>query len=566
MWGGGSRRRALSTLASASKWDAVVVGGGHNGLTTAAYLARSGLSVAVLERRPLIGGAAVTEEIVPGFRFSRCSYLQSLLRPSIIRELDLGRHGLKLLKRNPSSFTPCLDGRYLLLGPDADFNHMEISKFSKKDAMAYPRYERQLEKFSNFMDSLLDSPTPEVRHDVESFTGRLKDTFRKSEFWAHCLQEAFSLGQKDMVDFAELLVSPASKVLNNWFEADVLKATLATDAVIGTTASVHTPSSGYVLLHHVMGETNGDRGIWSYVEGGMGSVSLAISSAAREAGAHIVTNAEVAQLMVDEDQGTVYGVRLADGTEVHSSVVLSNATPYRTFMELMPQNVLPDDFLCAINNLDYSSATTKINIAVDRLPQFGCCKALVNEAGPQHMGTIHIGTESMEEIDLACRDAWNGFPSKKPLIEMTIPSVLDSTISPPGKHVINLFVQYTPYKLSEGSWADTSVRKAFAQRCFSLIDEYAPGFSSSIIDYDMLTPPDLEKEFGLTGGNIFHGAMGLDSLFLMRPIKGWSDYRTPLRGLYLCGSGTHPGGGVMGAPGRNAAHVVIQDMKKHTTK
>ncbi|KAJ8621122.1 hypothetical protein MRB53_029651 [Persea americana] len=561
MWRG--RRRAISTLSSVSKWDAVVVGGGHNGLTAAAYLARSGLSVAVLERRHVIGGAAVTEELVPGFRFSRCSYVQSLLRPSIIKELELGRHGLKLLKRNPSSFTPCLDGRYLLLGPDAAFNHAEISKFSKKDAEAYPRYEKQLQTFCNFMDSILDSPTPEIRHDVESLTDRLKDKLQKSVFWSHRLQQALSLGQKDIVDFMELLVSPASKVLNNWFEGDVLKATLATDAVIGSTASVHTPGSGYVLLHHVMGETDGDRGIWSYVEGGMGSVSSAISNAAREAGAHIITNAEVAQLMVD-DEGAVNGVMLADGTQVQSSVVLSNATPYRTFMELLPQNAIPEDFLCSIKNLDYSSATTKINIAVDRLPQFKCCKTPLLEAGPEHVGTIHIGAESMEEIDLACRDAWNGLPSKQPLIEMTIPSVLDTTISPPGKHVINLFVQYTPYKLLEGSWEDPTLREAFAQRCFSLIDEYASGFSSSIIDYDMLTPPDLEKEFGLTGGNIFHGAMGLDSLFLMRPVKGWSDYRTPLQGLYLCGSGTHPGGGVMGAPGQNAAHVVLQDMKKLT--
>ncbi|KAF8377933.1 hypothetical protein HHK36_031322 [Tetracentron sinense] len=599
-----STRAALAS--DGKKWDAVVIGGGHNGLTAAAYLARSGLSVAVLERRHLIGGAAVTEELVPGFKFSRCSYLQSLLRPSIIRELDLGRHGLKLLKRNPSSFTPCLDGRYLLLGPDAHLNHSEISKFSKKDAEAYPRYENQLQSFCKFMDSLLDSPTPETLHEVPSFNDRLRDKLQKSVFWAQCMQQALLLGQKDMVDFMDLLLSPASKVLNNWFETDALKATLATDAVIGSTASVHTPGSGYVLLHHVMGETDGDRGIWSYVdslfggcvnyviihhrnsemqkavfakwyvEGGMGSVSLAISNAARESGAHIITNAEVSQLMISEDSGAVTGVLLADGTRVFSSVVLSNATPYRTFMELVPQNALPEDFHRAIKNSDYSSGTTKINLATDRLPQFQCCKPTLSEAGPQHVGTIHIGSESMEEIDSACKDAWNGFPSRRPLIEMTIPSVLDKTISPPdillvGKHVINLFIQYTPYKPLEGNWEDSAYRltndpfffsqESFAQRCFSLIDEYAPGFSSSIIGYDMLTPPDLEREFGLTGGNIFHGAMGLDSLFLMRPVKGWSDYRTPLRGLYMCGSGAHPGGGVMGAPGRNAAHVVLQDVK-----
>uniref|UniRef100_A0A6N2L9K3 Pyridine nucleotide-disulfide oxidoreductase domain-containing protein 2 n=2 Tax=Salix viminalis TaxID=40686 RepID=A0A6N2L9K3_SALVM len=560
-------RRSFSTVTNAStalkekKWDVLVIGAGHNGLTAAAYLAGSGLSVAVLERRHVIGGAAVTEELIPGFKFSRCSYLQSLLRPSLIRELELGRHGLKLLKRNPSSFTPCLDGSYLLLGPDRELNHSEISKFSVNDANAYHRYEKQLENFCKLMDPLLDSPPPETTQNGASFNDRLKDKFRKSVFWASFMRQALSLGQKDLVDFMDLLLSPASKVLNKWFESDVLKATLATDAVIGSTASVHTPGSGYVLLHHVMGETDGDRGIWSYVEGGMGSVSSAIANAARESGAHIVTSAEVSQLMI-KDSGTVNGVLLADGTEVISPIVLSNATPYKTFMELVPNNTLPDDFTRALKYSDYSSATTKINLAVDKLPQFQCCKLNHPDAGPQHVGTIHIGSESMEEIDSACQDAVNGVPSRRPVIEMTIPSVLDKTISPPGKHVINLFIQYTPYKPSDGSWGDTAYRESFAQKCFSLIEEYAPGFSSSIIGYDMLTPPDLEREFGLTGGNIFHGAMGLDSLFLMRPVKGWSSYRTPLQGLYLCGSGTHPGGGVMGAPGRNAARVVLQDAVK----
>ncbi|CAI9110771.1 OLC1v1010850C1 [Oldenlandia corymbosa var. corymbosa] len=549
------------SVLKSKKWDALVIGGGHNGLTAAAYLARSGLSVAVLERRHVIGGAAVTEELIPGFKFSRCSYLQSLLRPSVIRELELGKHGLKLLKRNPSSFTPCLDGRYLLLGPDKDLNHAEISKFSKKDAEAYPRYEHQLENFCKFMDVLIDTPPPETLQRVSSMQTRMKDKLNKSAFWAHCLRSAVSMGQKELVDFMDLLLAPASKVLNNWFEAEVLKATLATDAVIGSTASVHTPGSGYVLLHHVMGETDGDRGIWSYVEGGMGSVSLAIGNAAKEAGATIYTNAEVSKLMIDES-ARVHGVLLADGTQVESSVVLSNATPYKTFMELVPQNVIPNDFLTAIKYSDYSSATTKINLAVDQLPQFQSCKINYPDGGPQHVGTIHIGSESMEEIDTACQQAVNGFPSQRPVIEMTIPSVLDKTISPPGKHVINLFIQYTPYKPLDGSWADAGYRESFAQRCFALIDEYAPGFSSSIIGYDMLTPPDLEREIGLTGGNIFHGAMGLDSLFLMRPVKGWSNYRTPLEGLYLCGSGAHPGGGVMGAPGRNSAGIVIQDLKE----
>ncbi|KAK9231048.1 hypothetical protein WN943_021279 [Citrus x changshan-huyou] len=562
---------SLTRTLKGKKWDALVIGGGHNGLIAAAYLARGGLSVAVLERRHVIGGAAVTEELIPGFKFSRCSYLQSLLRPSVIRELELKKHGLKLLKPIATSFTPCLDGLYLLLGFDDQQNNSEISKFSKRDADTYPRYENELSKFCKIMDFLLDSPPPEALHGDLSFHDLLRDKMQKSVFWARCLRHVLSLGQKDLVyvsfgpqmDFMDILLSPTTKILNKWFESDVLKATVAADAITGSMASIHAPGSGYVLLHHVMGETDGDRNLWSHVEGGMGSVSLAISKAATKAGAHILVNTEVSQIMIG-DSGEVDGVLLVDGTRVHSSFVLSNATPYKTFMGLVPRDVLPDDFLRAIKYSDYHSGVTKINVAVDKLPQFHCFKSSQLEVGPHHTATVHIGCESMEEIGSACQDAWNGLPSRRPVMEMTIPSSLDKTISPPGKHVVSLFTQYTPYKPSDGSWEDPTYRESYGQKCFSLIDEYAPGFSSSVIGYDLLTPPDLEREFGLTGGNIFHGAMGLDSLFLMRPVKGWSGYRTPVRGLYLCGSGSHPGGGVMGAPGRNAAHVVLQDFKKQS--
>ncbi|EXB37230.1 hypothetical protein L484_020289 [Morus notabilis] len=497
-------RRRFSSSASARrglaerKWEALVVGGGHNGLTAAAYLARAGLSVAVLERRHVIGGAAVTEELVPGFKFSRCSYLQSLLRPSIVGELELVRHGLKLLKPIASSFTPCRDGRYLLLGLNDENDHLEISKFSKLDADTYPRYESQLHKFCEFMDFLLDSSPPETLHGDSSLKNQLKGKWQNSVFWASFLKHALSLGQKDVVEFLGVLLSPTSKILNNWFESDVLKGTLAADAIIGSMVSIHTSGSGYVLLHHVMGETDGARNIWSHVEGGMGSVSLAISNAAKEAGVHIVTDAEVSELMID-DSGTVDGVLLADGMQVHSKVVLSNATPYKTFMDLVPNGVLPDDFLCAIKSSNYSSGTTKLNVAVDRLPQFQCCRMGQPKVGPQHTATIRIGCESMEDIDSACQDAWNGVTSRRPVMEMTIPSSLDNTISPPGKHVVGLFTQYTPFKPSDGSWEDPEYRDSFARRCFTTIDEYAPGFSSSVIGYDMLTPPDLEREFGLTG-------------------------------------------------------------------
>lgn len=564
MW----RRRFSSTanaLLKEKKWDALVIGAGHNGLIAATYLARGGLSVVVLERRRVVGGAAVTEEIIPGFKFSRCSYLYSLLRPSIVRELELKRHGLKLLKPLATSFTPCVDGRYLLLGHDEEQNYLEISKFSKHDADAYQRYESQLYKFCTLMDFLLDSSPPEILPGDSSFNLWLRDKLQKSVFWADCARHVLSLGQKDMVDLMDLLLSPTSKVLNKWFETDILKATLAGDATIGSMGSIHMPGSGYVLLHHVMGETDGERNVWSHVEGGMGSVSRAIYNAATEAGVHTLKNAEVSQVIIG-DSGAAEGVLLADGTMMCSSVVLSNATPYKTFMDLVPHGVLPDEFLHAVKCTDYSSGTTKINIAVNKLPQFECYKSNNPEVGPQHTATIRIGCESMEEIDSACIDARNGLPSRRPVMEMTVPSSMDQTICPPGKHVVGLFIQYTPYKPLDGSWDDPSYRESFAKRCFNLIDEYAPGFSSSIIGYDMLTPVDLEREFGLTGGNIFHGAMSLSSLFLMRPFKGWSGYRTPVSGLYMCGSGAHPGGGVMGAPGRNAARAVLQDLKTYFRK
>ncbi|KAH9711421.1 Amino oxidase domain-containing protein [Citrus sinensis] len=588
---------SLTRTLKDKKWDALVIGGGHNGLIAAAYLARGGLSVAVLERRHVIGGAAVTEELIPGFKFSRCSYLQSLLRPSVIRELELKKHGLKLLKPIATSFTPCLDGLYLLLGFDDQQNNSEISKFSKRDADTYPRYENELSKFCKIMDFLLDSPPPEALHGDLSFHDLLRDKMQKSVFWARCLRHVLSLGQKDLVFSVNLSQNPESGVV--WCSTELIVhcsiGTLNYSRQVSMHPGVDTCCCIMLWVKLMVIVTFGRKyficevdvnrndatvncKIVRHVEGGMGSVSLAISKAATKAGAHILVNTEVSQIMIG-DSGEVDGVLLVDGTRVHSSFVLSNATPYKTFMVrsvllgLVPRDVLPDDFLRAIKYSDYHSGVTKINVAVDKLPQFHCCKSSQLEVGPHHTATVHIGCESMEEIGSACQDAWNGLPSRRPVMEMTIPSSLDKTISPPGKHVVSLFTQYTPYKPSDGSWEDPTYRESYAQKCFSLIDEYAPGFSSSVIGYDLLTPPDLEREFGLTGnltsqpetcGNIFHGAMGLDSLFLMRPVKGWSGYRTPVRGLYLCGSGSHPGGGVMGAPGRNAAHVVLQDFKKQS--
>jgi phytoene dehydrogenase-like protein len=528
--------------------DAIVIGAGHNGLVAAAYLARAGFDVAVLERREVVGGAAVTEEIVPGFKFSRAAYVNSLFRPEIIRDLRLKDHGFAMLPRNPSSFTPLLDGRCLFLGPDPGLNHREIAKFSRRDAEAFPRYEALLDRLARFMEPLLDRPPPEI--GAASWRRRIAALGGLTRLgWG-----GLRLG-RDLPHLLEILTAPASRILGRWFESEPLKATLATDAIIGAMASPTTPGSGYVLFHHVMGETDGARGVWGYVKGGMGALSEAIAKAARAAGARILTSSPVERITLRD--GRAAGAVLAGGTEIRSRAVLSCADPHITFLKLLPPEALPDDFRGRIEAMDFSSAVTKINVALDRLPRFRADTG--NEPGPEHRGTVHL-TQTMGEIEEAYRDALCGRPSSRPVIEATMASAIDPTLAPPGKHVLSLFIQYTPYRLASGSWDDPGVKDAFADRVFAVIEEFAPGFTSSVIARDILSPLDLERVFGLTGGNIFHGAMGLDQLFWLRPAPGWSGYRTPVPGLYLCGSGAHPGGGVLGAPGRNAARVAIADL------
>lgn len=527
--------------------DAVVIGAGHNGLVAAAYLARAGMSVAVLERRELVGGAAVTEEIVPGFKFSRAAYVNSLFRPQIIRDLELKKHGFAMIPRNPSSFTPCPDGRSLLLGPDAALNHREISKFSPRDAEALPRYEALLDKAARFAEPLLDRAPPELE------AASLFEKLAAARELAAVGWSALKLG-RDLPRVLEILTAPASKILTRWFESEPLRGTLGTDAIIGAMASPSTPGSGYVLLHHVMGETDGARGVWGYVRGGMGALSEAIAASARQAGAQIFTGRSTAKLLVDG--GKARGVVLDDGTEVLARFVLSTADPRVTFLRLAPRDALPAEFLAHLEAMDFSSAVTKINLALDRLPSFKAVPG--HEAAPQHRGTVHI-VSTLTEIETAYADACAGRASHRPVIEMTLPSALDSSLAPAGKHVASLFIQYTPYRLAEGSWDDPGRKDAFADRVLAIVEEYAPGFTASVLARDVLSPLDLERVFGLTGGNIFHGAMSLDQLYWLRPAPGWSRHRTPLAGLYLAGAGAHPGGGVLGSPGRNAAQAVLAD-------
>ena len=533
----------------AATYDLIVVGGGHNGLVTAGYLARAGVKVLVLERREVLGGACVTEELWPGFKVSTAAYVNSLLRPEIIRDLDLKRHGFKMLPRNPSSFTPFPDGRSLMLGPNKAMTHREVSKFSGRDADALPRYEQMLERVAAFIEPTLTQTPP----NPWSFRpGNLMQLAKLGLGFAKLGTD----GQKAI----EILTGAATPILDRWFESEQLKVTLATDAIIGAMASPSMPGTAYVLFHHVMGECEGVRGVWGYVRGGMGGISNAIASAALEAGAEIRTSSEVSRILVKG--GQVVGVVLKDGTELSARRVASGADANVTFLKLLQGTDLPPDFLQAVRNIDYSSASLKINISLSELPDF---KALPgSEPALQHRGTIHI-SPTMEYIERAYDNAKYGCPSEYPIIEATIPSVLDDTLAPPGKHVMSMFTQYFPYKLAPGLSLQDEKEK-YAERCFDLMNEYAPNFRRSVIGRQVLAPTDLEKRFGLTGGNIMQGTMSLSSLSFMRPVPGYADYRTPIRGLYMCGAATHPGGGVMGACGYNAAREILRDIGRRAAR
>ncbi|GCC34749.1 pyridine nucleotide-disulfide oxidoreductase domain-containing protein 2 [Chiloscyllium punctatum] len=558
-------RNWSSEAALRPQYDAVIIGGGHNGLIAATYLQKSGVNTAVLERRHLIGGAAVTEELIPGFKFSRASYVLSLLRPQIYKDLELKKHGLKVHIRNPSSFTPMLeDGvggkppRSLLMGNTMEETQKQIAQFSVKDAQSYAEYEAFINHMALSVEPLLDA----VPVDVSSLTsGSLIQKIQSLRTVKPLIQTGLKLGRR-IPQFYELLTAPISKILNHWFESEPLKATLATDGVIGAMISPQAAGSGYVLLHHVMGELEGIKGAWGYVEGGMGALSKSIANVAADHGASIFTEKVVDSILVDSN-GKAQGVVLQDGTEIRSKVVLSNATAHVTFLQLTPKESLSKEFIKEVSSIDYTSPVTKINVAVDRLPNF--LAVPTNDGIPPSQriaGTIHLNCEDMAYIKEAYEEACRGLPSTRPVLELCIPSILDSTIAPPNCHVISIFTQYTPYYLQGGKEWDELERNLYADRVFDCIEQYAPGFKSSVVGRDILTPPDLEKVFGLTGGNIFHGAMSLDQLYLTRPLPSYSNYRSPVKGLYLCGSGAHPGGGVMGSAGRNAARVVLSDLRR----
>jgi phytoene dehydrogenase-like protein len=529
----------------AETWDVIVVGGGHNGLIAAAYMARSGLRVLVLERRHLVGGASVTEEVFPGFRISTAAYLCSLLQENIIRDLDLVRHGYRVYPKDPSHFLPFPDGRYLLLWQDLKKSCTEIARFSGTDAAAFPEYEKFVERLAAFADDLLLRTPPNL------LTPRIEDLLQFGKLGWKFLR----MSPLERVGLIRIFTQSVAEFLEPWFESEALKVSLATDGVIGFNGGPRTPGSAYVLLHHVMGKMDGRRGLWGFVRGGMGGLSESIAAAARSSGAVIRTEAPVERIMIRNGRGE--GVVLAGGEEVRSRVVVSNADPKRTFLTLVGEEELSESFVAEVRRIRMTGSSMKINLALDGLPNFRAIPGA--SVLPHHGTTIHICPD-LEYIEKAWDQAKYGRPSDRPLLEMTIPTVYDDSLAPPGKHVMNIFLQYAPYELKGARWDE--IRDDYADHVIRLIDEYAPGFSSLILARQVISPLDLEQTFGLTGGNIFHGEMSVDQLFILRPVPGWSRYRTPIRGLYLCGSGTHPGGGVMGAPGFNAAREILRDWRR----
>ncbi len=523
-------------------YDVVVIGGGHNGLVNAAYLAKAGKKVLVLERRGVLGGAAVTEEIVPGFLFSECSYVVSLLRPEIIRELDLPRHGLEILPLD-GTFSPMLNGDYLWRVNDHAKTQREIRRHSILDAEAYDEFSKMMTPMCRFVKPMLSMIPPDPT------TLNPKD-LKQLHFM---LQRFRELSSDERYTLVQLMTMSSADFLDQWFETDVLKATMSASGIIGTFLGIRSPGTAYVLLHHYMGEIDGAFRSWGFSRGGTGAISNAIGSAARELGVEIRTNAPVSKILIKNNR--VSGVVLKNGEEILANVVSSSVDPHLTFERFIEPKELPSEFLESVRRYKFRGSSGKVNVALNGLPNF---KALPG-VGAHLRGAMSI-SPGMEYMERAYDDAKYGHYSNRPYIDMVIPSLTDPSVAPPGKHVLSCFVQYAPYKLAEGTWDDH--REAFGNNVIDTIAEHAPNIKDLIIDKQVLTPLDLEREFGLTQGNIFQGELSLEQLFFLRPVPGWAYYRTPVDNLFMCGSATHPGGGIMGANGRIASQVILKEWKK----
>jgi phytoene dehydrogenase-like protein len=522
--------------------DAIVVGGGHNGLACAAYLARTGLDVLVLERRDVLGGAAVTEEPWPGYRVSSASYVVSLMPPRIERELRLRTHGYRVSLIDPDYWVPYPDGSSLTLWGDVGRTAEEIARFSKKDADAYVEFDTYFERLGRLLRDLLFVVPPNL-------------TLRDTPSWLKLGAGLRRWSGRDVAEIVRLFTLSGADFLNEWFEDERVKGALATQAIIGAWCGPMSPGSAYVLLHHWVGQVEGHPGAWGWVHGGMGAVSEALAGAARAAGAEIRTSSPVRRVVVRDGQAR--GVELEDGTILPARRVISGAHPVTTYTDLVGEAHLPGEVVRDVRRYRTRSGSVKVNLALGELPRPAAWEGPI--PGDPHTGLLAV-SPSIAYLERAWDDAKYGRTSERPYLEAVFPTVFEPGIAPAGKHLALCFTQFGPYELADGSW-DTE-REAYGRKIVGVLDEHCPGFASSVEHIEVLAPPDIEERFGLLGGNIFQGEMSPDQMFSMRPIPGYADHRTPVAGLYLCGAGTHPGGGVMAVPGRNCASVVVRDARR----
>lgn len=527
------------------KYDAIIVGAGHNGLVNACYLQRSGLNVLVVEKNDWVGGAAVSRELTPGYLYSNCSYVCSLFRPEIMRDLELPRHGLQIIAYEGGAvFTR--DGDYLASYRDHHAHRREFARFSKRDAESYERYSRDVTRQCRFIQPLLMRRAPDPASFRPSDLSEL--IFLAKKFGG--------LGAKEMADTLRFWTMSISDFLDEYFETDVIKAYLAISGIIGTALGPMSPGTAYVLLHHYMGEVDGSVGAWGYARGGMGSITKALSSSFAASGGTILTGSGVDKILVSG--GKAKGVVLENGDEHFADIVVSNADVKRTFLKLVEEKELPTPFVRSVRNFKIRGSSGKLNIALDSFPEFPA----LPKGSTCVRGDMHF-TDSVERMERGYDDWKAGRWSADPFVDMMIPTAMDPTMTSPGKHFMSCFVQYCPPKVEGRDWTDAD-RDAFAETVISQIAEHSPGFRDRIVHMEVRTPRELEAEVGLTEGNIFQGELTFDQLLFNRPVPGYAQYRSPIRGLYICGSSTHPGGGVMGAPGRNAAREILSNLSRNS--